>query len=134
MRRLVLGLVLLATPAGAQPTADKTQAACVQDGPASSGGYWLDATLVEEAQAWRLRLSTNVRLRGDAYGGPPAAGEGHIHLYLKNALIGPLLDDSGVLLPKLQRESYVVSLKLAASNHDESAYGICRAVRVPPAG
>lgn len=104
--------------------------ACAQDGRAEAGGYWLDAKLTRNANAWLLTPQTNIQFAPEQYGGAAVPGTGHIHLYLNGTLIGPITHAGPVSLPLLDRETYVVKLALTTSDHNEANFGVCREVRI----
>lgn len=133
MAAIVLTGLAAASDAVAHEHHEQAIAVCTQDARAGANGYWLDADLARIDGAWKLTPLTNIRFAPQKYGGAPAPGEGHVHLYLNGQLIGPITHEGPVLLPLLDQETYVVKLVLTASNHSEAAYGVCREIRVGPA-
>ncbi len=131
---MAFGMMLMwASGTTAHEHQDQAAPACATEARAQANGYWLDADLARIDGAWKLTPLTNIRFAPQKYGGAPAPGEGHVHLYLNGQLIGPITHEGPVLLPLLDQETYVVKLALAASNHSEAAYGVCREIRVGPA-
>lgn len=85
-------------------------------------GYTLSAVINEEYQ---LVFDTNLELSEDNYGKSHEEGQGHVHLYINDQLIGPLLH-----MGPHQTEPFLfdgeneIRLVLASNNHIESIYNI----------
>jgi hypothetical protein len=87
--------------------------------PNTEAKYSLDASMYKENNGYTLKVSTNLKLSSEHYGGTPVDGEGHIHIYLNDVLIDPIMDTSPYLLPNLQGKN-TIKLVLAENNHSES--------------
>lgn len=81
--------------------------------------YTLDASAYKEDDRYYLNITTNLKLSEEHYEGPPVDGEGHIHLYLNGALVGPIKDTSPYRLPLMLKGSNTIKLVLAENNHPE---------------
>lgn len=70
-----------------------------------------------------LFIETNLLLSKENYNGSHQEGEGHVHLFVNDNLIGPLQDKEPFLLANLLDDGEnKIRLVLASNNHDESVY------------
>lgn len=139
MKKVGLPLVLLgalvvqAAGCSNQPAATVDHSAHVSQ--AAAGDQNQSSAAKEEASAWTLTASvneqqiimvdTNLKLSDERYGGEHVQGEGHIHLYVNERLIGPIVapDSYNVSdIATLKDGENAFKLVLATNNHDESVY------------
>jgi hypothetical protein len=102
------------------PTGDE-HAQHVQAAAADTNGtYTLDAKVHKEGDSYVLEVQTNLKLSEDHYNQTAIEGEGHIHYYLNETLIGPIKSLEPLTLTGLQSGTNVIRLVLATNNHGES--------------
>jgi hypothetical protein len=112
-----------------QHTVPQTSKAAPSSSPKQQVKYSLDASVDKEEGGYYLKVETNLRLSSEHYEGAPVDGEGHIHFYLNDLLVGPIKDTNPYLLSILQPGTNTIRLVLAENNHTES-FGVSKVLRV----
>jgi hypothetical protein len=84
--------------------------------------YKLDATIQQDGDQYSIKVKTDLTFSQDHYGLAHQVGEGHIHFFVNNGLIGPIMSnglfpiDSGLLLSEGEN---IIKLVLAGNDHSE---------------
>lgn len=88
--------------------------------PEEETKYTLHAVVNDQ---YELLIETNLQFSKENYNRSHQEGEGHVHLYVNNRLIGPLQDKGPVFMSNYLKDGdNTVKLVLASNNHDESKY------------
>lgn len=130
---VLLGLLmLLAVGCSNQPLANVDHSSHVSQ---AAAGNQSSAQAEETKSRWTLTASvneeqviivdTNLKLSDERYGGDHVEGEGHIHLYVNDRLVGPIVapDSFNVAdIETLKDGENAIKLVLATNSHDESVY------------
>jgi hypothetical protein len=91
--------------------------------------YSLDASINKENDSYYLKVSTNLKLSSEHYAGSPVDGEGHIHFYLNDILVGPIMDTAPYPLENLQIGKNTIKLVLAENDHTAS-FGVSKELSI----
>jgi hypothetical protein len=112
-------------------TAQSEKVAPASSIPNKETKYTLDASIYKENDNYYLKVSTNLKLSKEHYGGPPVDGEGHIHFYLNGNLIGPIKDTNPYPLQylNLNEGTNTIKLVLVQNNHSES-FGVSKELSI----
>lgn len=95
--------------------------------------FSLDATIHEENDRYYLHIETDLTFSEENYGRKHVFGEGHIHFYVENKLIGPIRNADPYEVTEYvtqNDEDITIKLVLAGNNHREP-YGVQKEIVVP---
>lgn len=89
--------------------------------------YSLEIAVQLEGDNYVLTFQTDLILSEENYEGDHVEGEGHIHYFRNNRLVGPITDNEPLLLERLVEGENVIRLDLAKNDH--TSYRVSREVR-----
>lgn len=95
--------------------------------------FSLDAVIHEENDKYYLHIETDLTFSEENYGRQHVYGEGHVHFYVKNRLIGPIRNADPYEVTEYvtdNDEDVTIKLVLAGNNHREP-YGVQKEIVVP---
>lgn len=95
--------------------------------------FSLDAVIREENDKYFLDIETDLTFSEENYGRQHVYGEGHVHFYIGNRLIGPIRNADPYEVTEYvskNHEDITIRLVLAGNNHREP-YGVQKEIVVP---
>ncbi|RIX47330.1 hypothetical protein D3P08_25245 [Paenibacillus nanensis] len=136
MRRIwfmasIAALIVIGAAACANGGAEETQSngnpvkqEDSRPGPSASSkpSYTLSGEVTEQNGVFFVTVETDFKLTKENYGGSPVEGEGHVHFYLNESLIGPITSEDPFEIKHAIDGTNNIKLELA--NHDHSTFGV----------
>jgi hypothetical protein len=95
---------------------------CSNSGTEEDQVYTLSGEVTEENGIYYVTVDTDFKLTNENYGGSPVEGEGHVHFYLNDSLIGPITSEEPFEIKYADDGTNKIKLELA--NHNHSTFGV----------